>query len=413
MKFLIVEDSRLFANLVKQRVSDNFRISCEVTGSYQETEDVLEQDPSRFSLAILDLTLPGSPDGEIVDLVMSKGISVIVSTGRMDDQIRDNILRKNVIDYIMKGPHTLDLISNTIRRFLRNQDFTILVVDDSSLIRSNISTLLENQNFNVVEATNGSSALKLLEQTPSIQLVITDYNMPQMDGFELTAAIRKKYPINKIAIIGMSAYGNPLLSSQFLKRGANDFLNKPYFTEELIWRVNQNVELLDQMMQLRDASITDSMTGIHNRHYLFQTGEKLFENARRKNLQICVGMVDIDLFKKVNDTYGHACGDDVITEVARTLQKSIRKTDIVARTGGEEFVIITSNHMGQSGADLFENVRRKIEGLSIETHGYKIETTISIGVTTVLEDRFEGMLKKADELLYQAKESGRNKVVMC
>jgi len=342
-KILIVEDSRLFSKLLSKRVTDDFQAECVVCTTYQETVSLLEKDPEQFLLAVLDLNLPDSADGEVVDFVLSKGIPVIVVTARMDEKIRENVLDKQILDYIMKGPHTLDQLTETTKRYLRNQDITLLLVDDSALFRSHTKKLLETQHYNILEAENGVAALEIVKQNSEICLVITDYHMPDMDGFELTAEIRKIRPMDKLAIIGMSAYGNPLLSSQFLKRGANDFLTKPYFEEELICRVNQNIEIIEHIAQLHDAAIKDQLTKLYNRRYFFGTGEKLFQNARRQNLDIAIAMIDIDHFKNINDSYGHGDGDATLVEIAAVLQESFRASDIVTRFGGEEFI----NYGGQ------------------------------------------------------------------
>ncbi|SHJ05106.1 diguanylate cyclase (GGDEF) domain-containing protein [Malonomonas rubra DSM 5091] len=409
---LIVEDSRLFSGLLQKRIAKDFMISSTIKESYREAEEHLQEHADRYSLAVLDLTLPGSPDGEIVDLVVEKGLSVIVVTGRMDDQTRAKILERQVLDYIMKGPHALDLLSSTIARVLRNNEISVLVVEDSNLIREATRQILQTQHFNVLEAKDGLAALEQLRADRSIKVVLTDYNMPNMDGFKLTAEIRKSFPMDQMAVIGMSAQGNPMLSAQFLKRGANDFINKPYFEEELVWRVNQNVEILDRIAQLRDASIKDAMTGLYNRRHFFEAGANLFANAQRENIDICVAMLDIDHFKHVNDTYGHATGDLVIKEVAQTLQNSFRKSDLVARIGGEEFVVIASNMEKDARFGHFDDLRQKIEDLLIVVDGETIPVTISIGVTETLADSLDEMVREADGRLYQAKESGRNCVIM-
>lgn len=411
-KILIVEDSKLFSKLLAKRIVRDFQTECVICTTYKETAALLENNPEQFLLAVLDLNLPDSADGEVVDFVLAKGIPVVVVTAKMDAKIRENVLDKQVLDYIMKGPHTLDQLTETTKRYLRNQDITLLLVDDSDLFRQSTRKLLETQHYEILEAKNGTAALEIIKQNPAISLVITDYHMPKMDGFELTAEIRKIRPMDKLAIIGMSAYGNPLLSSQFLKRGANDFLTKPYFEEELICRVNQNIEIIEHIAQLRDAAIKDQLTRLYNRRYFFGTGEKLFENARRQNLDIAITMIDIDHFKNINDTYGHSDGDAALVAIAAVLQESFRASDIVTRFGGEEFIIMTVNMSPDHRANHFETVRRKIEELTVESRQNKIKVTVSIGVATALKDSLDEMVQKADELLYQAKESGRNCVVI-
>jgi len=411
-KILVVEDSHLFSKLLSKRVADDFQIECVVCTTYQETISRLEENHEQFLLAILDLNLPDDADGEVVDFVLAKGIPVIVVTAKMDAKIRENVLDKQVLDYIMKGPHTLDQLTETTKRYLRNQDITLLLVDDSDLFRQTTRKLLETQHYEVLEAKNGTAALEIIKQNSNISLVITDYQMPEMDGFELTAEIRKIRPMDKLAIIGMSAYGNPLLSSQFLKRGANDFLVKPYFEEELICRVNQNIEIIEHIEQLRDAAIKDQLTQLFNRRYFFGAGEKFFENARRQNLEIAIAMIDIDHFKNINDTYGHGDGDATLIAIAKVLQESFRTADIVTRFGGEEFIIMAVNMSADHRVNHFETVRRKIEELTTKTSQNKIKVTVSIGVATALKDSLDEMVQKADALLYQAKESGRNCVVI-
>ncbi len=411
-KILIVEDSNMFVNLLKNRIYRDFWIESDVCRSYEEAMTLLAGKTTDYELVILDLTLPGSPDGEIVDLVNSYAIPIVVVTGRMNDQTRDKILEKKVIDYIIKGPHTLDLLASTIGRFLRNKHVEILLVEDSNLTRDMTRKILENQKFKVIEAHDGSEAMEKLNAHPEIKLVLTDFNMPRMNGFELTAAIRKYHPMDRVSIIGMSAHGNPLLSAQFLKRGANDFINKPYFEEELIWRVNQNVEMLFQMEQLRDAAYKDVLTGLFNRRHFFQVAEKLFNNAKRDNLKIDIAMIDIDHFKKINDTYGHSCGDMVIQQVATILNSSFRSSDLVARLGGEEFIVMTSNLDPEHRERVFNELRTRIFNHAIGCDSNEIRVSVSIGVNNQLSETLDKTISLADELLYQAKNAGRNRVVL-
>jgi len=280
-KILVVDDSRLFSGLISKRISQDFHFDCVTKSTHAEVTALLETQPNEFVLAILDLNLPDAPDGEIVEYVVGKQIPTIVVTGRVNDEIRDRILGLQVFEYIMKGPHSLDLLSNTVQRYLRNTGISILVVDDSRSARMTTSKLLKTQYFKTFEAENGAEALQILQQNPSIKLLLTDYHMPKMDGFELIEAVRTSYPMDKLAIIGLSARGNPLLSSQFLKRGANDFLSKPYFQEELIWRVNQNIEMLDHIRLLHsyqarlERKIEEQSEQIHVSQAMILQQEKL------------------------------------------------------------------------------------------------------------------------------------------
>jgi len=248
---LIVEDSKMFAGLVSKKITKEFQFKSIVKENLASTVSFLEETSQKILIAILDLNLPDAPNGEIVDYISSKNIPAIVMTSQVNDEIRDKIFNLGPIDYIIKDPNSLDVLSKTIQRYLRNLNFEILLVDDSSLSRELTKDLLVSQYFSVTEAENGSQALKILQGNSSVKLLITDYHMPVMDGFELIQQLRTQYSMEDLAIIGVSARGNPLLAAQFLKYGANDFITKPFFAEELLWRVNQNIEMLGHIDKIR------------------------------------------------------------------------------------------------------------------------------------------------------------------
>ena len=412
-KILIVEDSRAFARAVKLHIEQSGDYDCVVTHTFAEATSVLAGDSGNFLIAVLDLVLPDAPHGEIVDYVTSLNIPVVVLTGGLNDDIRDKILSKNVVDYILKeGRHSLEYLISVIQRIDKNQSTKVLVVDDSGVSRKMICQLMGIQHFKTLEAHDGKHALGILAQHPDIKMVITDYNMPLMDGFELTAEIRKKYPSDTLAVIGISAHGNSLLSAKFLKKGATDFVIKPFGNEEFFWRIHQAIETLDHIASLKEAAISDYLTGLYNRRYFFDIGETLFKNAGRDNLEIVIAMVDIDHFKAINDRYGHQCGDRLLSHIATIIRNRFRSSDIVCRFGGEEFCILATNMEKASCYKHFEALRTTIETATVNVDENTVSATVSIGVATELAETLDATIQKADKLLYSAKETGRNQVVM-
>ena len=412
-KILIVEDNQALAKLLKLRISSEFDFIVNTVSTYKETEEILQKEGKNFFASILDLNLPDAPDGEVVDLVISKQIPAIILTGTLDDELRKRILSKSVVDYIIKeGTHAIDYVIHIIKRLINNQNIKVLVVDDTSTFRSLISELLIAHKYNVITANDGIEALDIIKQNEDIQLILTDYEMPRLDGFQLVSEVRKNYPKDVMAIIGLSANTNETLSAQFLKKGANDFLSKPFLNEEFYCRVTQNVEILELISEIRNASIRDYLTGLYNRRYLYEIGNNLHSNAVRNNQEIAVGMIDIDFFKKINDSYGHDIGDIALKHVANFLSENIRKSDVVARFGGEEFCIVLNNIDKQKALLLFCKIRKLIERSDIDIGEGTIKLTISIGVSTELKSTLEGMIKAADEMLYKAKDSGRNRVMI-
>jgi diguanylate cyclase (GGDEF)-like protein len=411
-RILVVEDNKAVARLISSRITQELDFITKVAHSYEEARGILEENDA-FFLAILDLNLPDAPDGEIVDLVLAREIPSIVLTGTLDDEVRKRILSKNVVDYIVKeGMHAIDYVIHLIKRLRNNRRIKALVVDDTATFRHLISRLLSLHKFNVITANDGLDALKMVKQHPDLKLILTDYEMPNMNGFELVSELRKDFTKDMMAIIGLSANTSETLSAQFLKKGANDFLSKPFLNEEFYCRVTQNVEIVELINEIREASIRDYLTGLYNRRYLYEIGNNLHSNAMRDNLAIAVGMVDIDYFKKINDTYGHDVGDIALKHVANLLTEHVRKTDVVSRCGGEEFCVILTNVDRQRALLVFGKIRKMIEKSEIQADGKIIKLTISTGVCTIIQNSLESMIKKADEMLYEAKESGRNRVVI-
>ena len=170
--------------------------------------------------------------------------------------------------------------------------------------------------------------------------------------------------------------------------------------------------MIELMQKLKRSATVDFLTDLYNRRYLFDVGDNLYANAIRQKTNMIVAMLDIDFFKKVNDTHGHDAGDVVLREVSATLKSELREADIVARLGGEEFCI-AALHMDPGKVDeVFERVRAAVEGLRIEAEGTIVPVTISIGITSRKSGSLETMINDADEALYAAKEGGRNRVVL-
>ena len=412
-KVLIVEDSRLVCELLSRSIRDRAGMECVVAYDMASAKIILQRESENFFIALLDLRLPDATPSQIVDLVHSYDIPTVVFTGSLDEQIREMILGKGVVDYIYKKNQTdIDYIIRLVKRIRNNRAIKVLIVDDSSVFRLFIRQLLEQHCLNVLEATSGEEALSILRSNRDIMLALVDYNMPVMDGVEFISAVRSFRSRDQLGIIGLSASGDEV-SVKLLKAGANDFLKKPFLTEELNCRVMQNLEYVEHIAEIREASLRDYLTGLYNRRFFFQVGERFFQSAKRKNTGMILAMVDIDYFKKINDTYGHQAGDEALKHVAAIFEKNMRSGDIVARYGGEEFAILACHVDEVSQAfDTFDRLRRQIEESPLDYDGQIIKMTASIGVSVELGDAFSSMVERADQLLYAAKHGGRNRVML-
>ncbi len=409
-KVLVIEDDAHAAGTIKAILKARKDFGCDIADSIKSVRQKLKK--GEYFMAVLDLDLPDLEEETLLKLLETKKISVIAYAAEFNDEVRERMIANQVLDYVVnKDEYAMDYIVDTVERVYKNQSIKVLVTDDSRISRLQIVRCLETQKFIVLEATNGQEALEQLHKHPEIRLLITDYKMPKMDGFELISRVRKEITSDKLAIIGISAYGSSLISVQFLKRGANDFVIKPFLVEELYLRVKQNIEMLEHIDAFQKLSNRDFLTQLYNRRIFFDMGNKIFENARRKNLELTTALLDIDNFKRVNDTYGHETGDRALQHAAQLLLKNFRSGDVVARYGGEEFVILAINLDRRQTSKVFERIRKLFHNQSMVHEGVEIKLTVSIGVTSQLFDTLEETIKRADDLLYQAKQMGKDRIV--
>ena len=411
-RILIIEDSRSVSSLMRHRLEKDF--FCQVTqcASADVFRDIIRRgDP--FDVAVVDLNLPGASDGEVLDAVIAEGIPAVVFTADFNRDLRDRLLQKGVADYHVKNnENAIDMVVSSVLRLLGNRDVGVLVVDDVPSARSMLADLLRVQKFQVYEAATGYQALDILARQPHIELVITDYHMPDMDGYELTRRIRREHNSDRLRIIGISSSADRLLSASFLKGGANDFVYRPYVVEELQCRIQHNIETLAQLRQLRVAAFSDYLTGLPNRRYFFDEGPAQVAGRLERREACCIAMLDIDHFKKLNDTYGHEIGDRVLQAVGAKLARWLEGSGhLLARLGGEEFSVLMLGLDVEAGAALCESLRADIESLRVALDDQDLNVTISIGLAEIAgRESFSNYLAAADQLLYLAKSYGRNRV---
>jgi Osmosensitive K+ channel histidine kinase len=251
---LIVEDSRAAATELKRSIEASFDLRVEVAATYPQARAFLEAHTDDIFLAILDLNLPGAKPGDIVDIFRERRVPSIVFTSDFSESTRKRMLARDIIDYVVKDAHAVRNIVSYIKRLMRNRAIRVLVVEDSTSFCAYLRSLLEQQMFQVVAAASAGEALDLLGREEGIGLVITDFEMPGMNGVELTRRIRADHSKERLPVIGLSAVSNPMLSARFIKNGANDFLAKPFEAEEFYCRVDHNVETMVAIKALREAN---------------------------------------------------------------------------------------------------------------------------------------------------------------
>jgi len=249
-RILFIEDSKSLSKILTKKMENELEFEVSQAFTFAEAQEIIEKD-NDFFVALCDLNLPDAPDGEVVDLVLSKNIPALVLSGSNDCELQKQFLQKNIIDYVNKGNiKDIEYIFSTIERLSKNRDIKVMVVDDSIVARNELKRVLEQQMFKVLVAAHGEEALHYLSDNCDIKLIVTDYNMPVIDGLELVKKIREEYSKNEIIIVTMSASTEPRIASRFLKMGSNEFLRKPYEKEELVLRINGMMHAKDDFEKL-------------------------------------------------------------------------------------------------------------------------------------------------------------------
>lgn len=406
-KVLVVEDSVTVRKIVNKLIEENPHFTCDLCEDLAEAKGALESG-TEYLAAIVDLNLPDAPRGESVELALSHNVPTIVLTGNFDEFTRAQLLDQGVLDYITKESRYSYLqVAKLVDRLRKNLNTKVLVVEDSMTSRNHICCLLRKFKFQVHEASDGLEALDELDNHRDIKMVIADHRMPNMDGYELVKAIRHEKRMQDLVFIGLSATGDSVLTSKFIKSGANDFLSKPFYHEEFYCRLMQNLESQEMIQTIRDSANLDPLTNVYNRRFLYEKAEELFEN-KRTSTNVIVSMIDADNFKGVNDTYGHKTGDVLLQEFAALL-KDYFPDDLIVRYGGEEFTVVSVRppKVYLSALATFMDTVRTTKF----TH-HKFNVTCSIGVCAEEHDSLESQLEVADARLYEAKHSGKDQIIL-
>ena len=411
-KYLIVEDSPVILKVMRHIARQELGGDTVFAASMAEAVALFDEHKESLVAAVVDLTLPDAPDGELVAYLLEKKFPVVVLTGSGDAQRRKRLLKMGVADYVIKeNRFSYQYAVRMLARLDKNRSTGVLVVDDSVTARHSISDLLRLHLYRVFEAENGREALEVLQRESGIQLVITDYHMPEMDGTELIVQIRRQFENRLMSIIGLSAHGADELSVRFIKNGADDFLQKPFVPEEFFCRITNNVESLERLTKLREQATRDYLTGLYNRRYFMEEGGRILSRQMRESKPCCVAVMDIDHFKHINDEYGHDAGDAVLTHFSRYLSHCF-SAFLVARTGGEEFCAVLPGFSLERASHFLDEFRAQVAAKIIDLSDEDYERiSISIGVTQISSDSLNLAMKRADLCLYRAKEGGRNLVV--
>ena len=301
----------------------------------------------------------------------------------------------------------------------------ILLVDDERLNLNILNNLLKDE-YHISVAMNGQQALERAAAHQPPDLILLDIVMPGMDGFEVCKRLKANPETEDIPVIFITAKSSELDEVAGLKQGAVDYISKPIQPAIVQARITNHLVILRQRRELQEMhrqllafSRTDSLTGLANRGRFDEFLIQEWSRSQRSQTSLGLLMMDIDFFKRYNDHYGHPGGDSCLKQVAKALKGIIqRPTDLVARYGGEEFVCVLSDTDLEGVREVGQAILQAIRNLAIPHEKSEVEdfVTLSIGGTSVVLARRgnspEDLLQQADELLYQSKTAGRNRLTV-
>lgn len=299
---------------------------------------------------------------------------------------------------------------------MREEEYipTVLIVDDMAANIAILSDLLQSS-YKIKIAKSGQRALEIAKSKEKPDLILLDIEMPQMSGYDVCKILKSSSETRNIPIIFVTAKNDTMDEEYGLNLGAIDYIKKPFHPAIIKIRVKNHMDLKLKSDKLEELSMIDSLTNIPNRRFFNENFEKKYREILRDKKSLALIMIDVDFFKLYNDNYGHWQGDECLRKVAQTLRKNLKRpTDTVSRYGGEEFVVLLKDIDSDGAKKVVQSLIDAVANLKIE-HKYSTVSefiTISAGLSIKESDEDiskEDFLKIADNELYRAKESGRNK----
>ncbi|PZO35517.1 MAG: transcriptional regulator [Pseudanabaena frigida] len=414
LPLLLIMDGDANCNQEIETASETFGIRVQMVEDLATAKEMIANESP--DVILLDMLFPDSTDNrvtvldELAQWEPKIPTLIMTATGGLDDRVM--AARKGICSFIEKptsAEEILDTVSQILYRW-RNNRYKVMIVDDDPMILEVLRSMLESPEIEAIALQNPHDFWQVLEVT-SPDLLILDLVMPDYSGLDLCQAVRTASMWHDLPIVFLSAHGDRETIRQLFIAGADDYLSKPIVEIDLYTRI---LSRLERSRLLRQKADFDGLTGVYTHRRGIEVLTQLLRLATRNHQTLCLAILDLDLFKLVNDRYGHGMGDMVLKQFGHLLLQNFRSEDVTMRWGGEEFVV------GLYGADLQQSVKRLnifLEAwrkeIFITMQGESFGSTFSAGVVEYPQSgaTIEILYRSMDAALYEAKASGRNRIV--
>ena len=413
-RILICDDSSTIRAIIKKELQDYFDLEIFEDGIYAYNFLLKDQ---KFDFAVIDGEMPQMNGFELLRKIKEElnliFLPVVILTANEGDYYEKKAFNSGAFDFLKKPFKQGELLKYLLDYF--NEEITegsVLVIEDSMLQNETICQQLRLKNIQPFSAKNAVEAMRLLLSGYNVDVILLDIFLPTYAGYDLISILKSDERFSTILVVGLAAYREKDMLSEILDLGADDFIYKPYNINEFFARVRANIRVSKLIKRLKEASEKDYLTGIYNRRTFFHFLENLSVLSIRENKPLSFVILDIDHFKKINDTYGHDVGDFVLKKFAEIVLKMTRRSDVFGRYGGEEFCLALPNTDIYGACLLANKIRSTIAQTIMTFKNEKIisfNVTISAGVSEFSKGMsIDELIKIADNNLYLAKKNGRN-----
>jgi two-component system cell cycle response regulator len=448
-KILIVDDDPTNVKLLAAKLGDSNYTVLKAYGGEEALQKAKSENPD---LVLLDVMMPGMNGFEVTVQIKNcpetADIPIILVTALDGSDNKVKGLEAGADDFLNKPVHTVEL-KTRVKSLLRLKRYCdqlkarahaqgmvfspfsrddampelglprLLIVEDSPVDAKLIKSLLNSLACSTMSVHSGEEALSICNNH-KIDIMILDLLLPGLDGYEVVKQIKENSLTQSTQIIVVTSLQDIQSKIKGFDFGADDFLVKPINFNEFRARVNSLIKkkayhdkLMSSFEVAVQAAITDKLTGLYNNGYLQHYLKDEVKRADRQHHPVSLLMLDIDDFKLVNDRHGHLAGDNLLREIATKLGDSIREVDVLARFGGDEFAIILPYAQKEYATAVAERIRLSVENFTVAVNDQtSLTTSLSIGVAEYEPgvDAAKNVIQKADQALYKAKSTGKNKV---